>query len=107
MSRDVDYLKLSGVRVVFDGFAAVDGVSLTVLQGDLRFLIGPNGAGKTTLVDTITGLVPTSGSVKFGKTELIGKKVHNIARLGIRRTFQTAACSRNSPCCRTSTSPLT
>ena len=91
MSRDVDYLKLSGVRVVFDGFAAVDGVSLTVLQGDLRFLIGPNGAGKTTLVDAITGLVPASGSVKFGKTELIGKKVHNIARLGIGRTFQTAS----------------
>ena len=91
MSRDVDYLKLSGVRVVFDGFAAVDGVSLTVLQGDLRFLIGPNGAGKTTLVDAITGLVPASGSVEFGKTELIGKKVHNIARLGIGRTFQTAS----------------
>ncbi|MDQ4011404.1 MAG: urea ABC transporter ATP-binding protein UrtD [Actinomycetota bacterium] len=91
MSRDVDYLELSGVRVVFDGFAAVDGVSLTVLQGDLRFLIGPNGAGKTTLVDAITGLVPAAGSVKFGKTELIGKKVHNIARLGIGRTFQTAS----------------
>jgi urea transport system ATP-binding protein len=91
MSRDVGYLELSDVRVVFDGFAAVDGVSMTVLQGDLRFLIGPNGAGKTTLVDAITGLVPTSGSVKFGKTELIGKKVHNIARLGIGRTFQTAS----------------
>ena len=91
MSNDVDYLELSGVRVVFDGFAAVDGVSLTVLQGDLRFLIGPNGAGKTTLVDAITGLVPASGSVKFGKTELIGKKVHNIVRLGIGRTFQTAS----------------
>ena len=91
MSRDVDYLELSDVRVVFDGFAAVDGVSMTVLQGGLRFLIGPNGAGKTTLVDAITGLVPASGSVKFGKTELIGKKVHNIVRLGIGRTFQTAS----------------
>jgi urea transport system ATP-binding protein len=91
MSRDVDYLELSDVRVVFDGFAAVDRVSMTVLQGDLRFLIGPNGAGKTTLVDAITGLVPASGSVKFGKTELIGKKVHNIVRLGIGRTFQTAS----------------
>ncbi len=91
MSSDVDYLELSNVRVVFDGFAAVDGVSMTVMQGDLRFLIGPNGAGKTTLVDAITGLVPASGSVKFGKTELIGKKVHNIVRLGIGRTFQTAS----------------
>jgi urea transport system ATP-binding protein len=86
-----DYLELSGVRVVFDGLVAVDGVSMTVLQGDLRFLIGPNGAGKTTLVDAITGLAPATGSVRFGSTELIGQKVHRIARLGIGRTFQTAS----------------
>jgi ABC-type uncharacterized transport system ATPase subunit len=82
---------LSHVRVVFDGFVAVDGVSMTVLRGDLRFLIGSNGAGKTTLVDAITGLVPATGSVRFGRTELIGKKVHRIAQLGIGRTFQTAS----------------
>ncbi len=86
-----DYLELSDVRVVFDGFVAVDGVSMAVLQGDLRFLIGPNGAGKTTLVDAITGLAPATGSVRFGSTELIGQKVHRIARLGIGRTFQTAS----------------
>jgi urea transport system ATP-binding protein len=85
-----DYLELSDVRVVFDGFVAVDGVSMTVLHGELRFLIGPNGAGKTTLVDAITGLAPATGSVAFGRTELIGKKVHQIARLGVGRTFQTA-----------------
>jgi urea transport system ATP-binding protein len=90
MTMDADYLELSDVRVVFDGFVAVDGVSMTVLQGDLRFLIGPNGAGKTTLVDAITGLAPATGSVRFGRTELVGKKVHQIARLGIGRTFQTA-----------------
>ena len=60
-------------------------------QGDLRFLIGPNGAGKTTLVDAITGLVPATGSVTSPATELLGKKVHQIARLGIGRTFQTAS----------------
>ncbi|MBV9057711.1 MAG: urea ABC transporter ATP-binding protein UrtD [Pseudonocardiales bacterium] len=87
---NADYLELSDVRVVFDGFVAVDGVSMTVLQGELRFLIGPNGAGKTTLVDAITGLAPATGSVRFGRTELIGKKVHQIARLGVGRTFQTA-----------------
>ena len=91
MSMEADYLELSGVRVDFDGFVAVDGVSMTVLQGDLRFLIGPNGAGKTTLVDAITGLAPATGSVRFGCTELIGVKVHRIARLGIGRTFQTAS----------------
>lgn len=91
MTMEADYLELTDVRVVFDGFVAVDGVSMTVLQGDLRFLIGPNGAGKTTLVDAITGLTPATGSVRFGRTELIGKKVHQIARLGIGRTFQTAS----------------
>jgi urea transport system ATP-binding protein len=90
MTMNADYLELSDVRVVFDGFVAVDGVSMTVLQGELRFLIGPNGAGKTTLVDAITGLAPATGSVRFGRTELIGKKVHQIARLGVGRTFQTA-----------------
>jgi urea transport system ATP-binding protein len=91
MSFDADYLELSDVRVSFDGFVAVDGVTMTVLQGDLRFLIGPNGAGKTTLVDAITGLTPATGSVRFGRTELLGKKVHKITRLGIGRTFQTAS----------------
>ncbi|MGH3939420.1 MAG: urea ABC transporter ATP-binding protein UrtD [Pseudonocardiaceae bacterium] len=91
MSMTADYLELSDVRVVFDGFVAVDGVSMTVLQGDLRFLIGPNGAGKTTLVDAITGSAPVTGSIRFGRTELVGKKVHRIARLGIGRTFQTAS----------------
>jgi len=91
MSMTADYLEVSNVRVTFDGFVAVDGVTMTVLQGDLRFLIGPNGAGKTTLVDAITGLVPATGSVRFGTTELIGRKVHRIARLGIGRTFQTAS----------------
>jgi urea transport system ATP-binding protein len=87
----IDYLEIRGLRVEFDGFVAIDGVDLTVLQGDLRFLIGPNGAGKTTLVDAITGLVPAKGSVRYGGTELLGRKVHQIARLGVGRTFQTAA----------------
>ncbi len=91
MTMNSDYLELSDVRVVFDGLVAVDGVSMTVRQGDLRFLIGPNGAGKTTLADAITGLAPATGSARFGRTELIGMKVHRIARLGIGRTFQTAS----------------
>jgi len=86
-----DYLELTDVRVTFDGFVAVDSVSMTVLQGDLRFLIGPNGAGKTTLVDAITGLVTASGSATFGATQLLNQKVHKIARLGVGRTFQTAS----------------
>ncbi|GAF48070.1 urea ABC transporter ATP-binding protein [Rhodococcus wratislaviensis] len=86
-----EYLEVRDLRVSFDGFKAVDGVDLTLMQGDLRFLIGPNGAGKTTLVDAITGLVPATGSVTKSGVELVGKKVHRIARLGVGRTFQTAS----------------
>ncbi len=84
-------LQIRDLRVVFDGFAAVDGISLDVPPGDIRFLIGPNGAGKTTLVDAVTGLVKSTGSVRFGDDQLRGRPVHRIARLGIGRTFQTAA----------------
>ncbi|UUU19827.1 urea ABC transporter ATP-binding protein UrtD [Streptomyces sp. DSM 40750] len=83
-------LTVRDLRVTFDGFKAVDGVDLHIHPGDLRFLIGPNGAGKTTLVDAVTGLVRSTGSVRFGGEELIGKPVHRIARMGIGRTFQTA-----------------
>ncbi len=85
-----DYLEISGLTVSFDGFVAVDGVGLSVLPGDLRFLIGPNGAGKTTLIDAVSGLVPSTGSVRYAGQELVGRKVHRIARLGVGRTFQTA-----------------
>ena len=85
------YLEIRDLRVTFDGFTAVDGVDLTLFQGDLRFLIGPNGAGKTTLVDAVTGLVPATGSVTRSGVELLGQKVHKIARSGVGRTFQTAS----------------
>ncbi|ONI80645.1 urea ABC transporter ATP-binding protein UrtD [Saccharothrix sp. ALI-22-I] len=84
-------LEVRGLRVVFDGFAAIDGLDFTVEEGELRFLIGPNGAGKTTLIDVVTGLTkPASGSVRFGGEELVGKREHHIVRMGVGRTFQTA-----------------
>jgi urea transport system ATP-binding protein len=86
-----EYLEVRDLTVSFDGFKAVSGVDLTLLQGDLRFLIGPNGAGKTTVIDAITGLVPATGSIQKSGVELVGKKVHRIARLGVGRTFQTAS----------------
>jgi len=86
-----EYLEVCGLTVDFDGFKAVTDVDLTLFQGDLRFLIGPNGAGKTTVIDAITGLVPASGSVSKSGVELLGKKVHQIARRGVGRTFQTAS----------------
>jgi len=83
-------LQIRDLRVVFDGFVAVDGVDLDVPRGDVRFLIGPNGAGKTTIVDAVTGLAKATGSVRFGEQQLLGRKVHEIARLGIGRSFQTS-----------------
>ncbi|MQY02722.1 urea ABC transporter ATP-binding protein UrtD [Actinomadura macrotermitis] len=84
-------LQIRGLKVVFDGFTALDGVDLTVGHGELRFLIGPNGAGKTTLIDVVTGLTrPAAGSVSFAGTELTGRREHRIVRLGIGRTFQTS-----------------
>ncbi|WP_250036140.1 urea ABC transporter ATP-binding protein UrtD [Paractinoplanes maris] len=84
-------LSVRDLRVVFDGFVALDGVDLEVPEGDVRFVIGPNGAGKTTMIDAITGLVKATGHVGFDGQDLLGRKVHRIARLGIGRTFQTAA----------------
>ncbi|MDH2425049.1 urea ABC transporter ATP-binding protein UrtD [Sphaerisporangium sp. TRM90804] len=84
-------LEVRGLSVVFDGFRAIDGIDLTVRHGELRFLIGPNGAGKTTLVDVITGLTrPATGSVRFEGHDLVGRREHEIVRMGVGRTFQTS-----------------
>jgi len=85
-----DYLEVRGLTVDFNGFKAVDGVDLTLLQGRLHFLIGPNGAGKTTLVDALTGLVPATGLARYRNRDLLSMKSHQIVRAGIGRTFQTA-----------------
>jgi urea transport system ATP-binding protein len=83
-------LEVRGLSVDFDGFKALDGVDLTIEQGELRFLIGPNGAGKTTLIDVVTGLTrATAGEVVFGGRTITGAREHHIVRLGIGRSFQT------------------
>jgi urea transport system ATP-binding protein len=83
-------LEVEGVAVEFDGFRALDGVTLNVEQGELRFLIGPNGAGKTTLIDCITGLAkPTAGEIRFQGKSIGHLAEHRRVRLGIGRSFQT------------------
>lgn len=86
-----DYLEVRNLTVDFDGFKAVNDVDLTLLQGRLHFLIGPNGAGKTTFVDALTGLVNGSGTATFRNHDLLTMKSHQIVRLGVGRTFQTAS----------------
>ena len=83
-------LYLEGVSVSFDGFKALNNLSLYIDEGELRCLIGPNGAGKTTLMDVITGKTrPDSGSVFFGQTiDLLKLDEPDIAAAGIGRKFQ-------------------
>ena len=88
--RTDDYLEVRDLRVSFGDFVAVDGVALTLLQGQVHFLVGPNGAGKTTVIDALTGLARGQGVATFDGEDLLGRSSHAIARLGVGRTFQTA-----------------
>ena len=83
-------LYMDGVSVSFDGFKALNNLSLYVLAGELRAIIGPNGAGKTTMMDVITGKTrPDSGELFFkGDTDLTRLDEAAIANLGIGRKFQ-------------------
>jgi urea transport system ATP-binding protein len=83
-------LYLDGVNVSFDGFKALNELSLVLDAGEMRAVIGPNGAGKTTMMDVITGKTrPDSGRVVFGDdTDLTRLDEPAIARLGIGRKFQ-------------------
>ena len=83
-------LYLDGVSVSFDGFKALNNLSLTVAPGEMRAIIGPNGAGKTTMMDIITGKTkPDQGEVLFdGVTDLTRLDETRIAELGIGRKFQ-------------------
>ena len=82
-------LELTSLTKRFGGLVAVDGVSLEIRRGEVFALIGPNGAGKTTLFNSVTGLFqPTSGTVVFDGRDITGSKPHQVAKLGIARTFQ-------------------
>lgn len=87
-----DILKVSNIQRRFGGLKAVDDVSFRVAKGDILGLIGPNGAGKTTLFNLLVGLYRSQG----GRIELEGRDVsglrpHQIAALGMTKTFQNVA----------------
>ncbi len=90
-------LYLDGVTVSFDGFKALNELSLIVEKGELRTIIGPNGAGKTTMMDVVTGKTrPDSGQVFFsGTTDLSKLDEVAIANLGIGRKFQKPTVFEN------------
>ena len=83
-------LYLQDVTVSFDGFKALNALSLAINVGELRCIIGPNGAGKTTMMDCITGKTrPDAGSVFFGSNiDLLRLSEPAIARIGVGRKFQ-------------------
>ncbi|CAN7597329.1 urea ABC transporter ATP-binding protein UrtD [Phyllobacterium sp. LjRoot231] len=83
-------LYLDGVSVSFDGFRAINNLSLVLQAGEMRAIIGPNGAGKTTMMDIITGKTrPDAGEVYFnGEVDLTKHDEAEIALLGIGRKFQ-------------------
>ena len=83
-------LYLDGITVSFDGFKALNDLSLTIEDGELRCIIGPNGAGKTTMMDVITGKTrPDSGTAFFGQTiDLTTLTEAEIAHAGVGRKFQ-------------------
>ena len=83
-------LYLEDITVSFDGFRALDALTLTVLEGELRCIIGPNGAGKTTMMDVITGKTrPDNGVAYFGEQyDLTAMSEVEIAQAGIGRKFQ-------------------
>ncbi len=84
-------LHVEDVAKSFGGLAALDGVSLRVAPGEIVGLIGPNGSGKSTLANLITGLYrPDRGHIRLDTTPLETLRPHAIARLSVRRTFQTA-----------------
>jgi len=84
-----EILKIQDLQKYFGGLRAIDGLSFSVSEGQIKSVIGPNGAGKTTLFNLITGVFPpTRGKFEFAGRALNGMKPHEIARAGISRTFQ-------------------
>ena len=82
-------LEVTELGISFGGLRAVDELSMSIEKGGLVGLIGPNGAGKTTVFNMLTGVYrPTDGGIRLDGKNLIGKKPHEICKMGVARTFQ-------------------
>ena len=97
MSSNTDFaLAIEDLTVSFDGFKAIDALTLYIDKNELRVIIGPNGAGKTTLLDLICGKTRAStGSIKFKNEEMSKLPEYRIVRSGIGRKFQTPSIYEN------------
>lgn len=84
-----ELLRVEGLSRSFGGLRAVDGVSFSVASGEILGIIGPNGAGKTTLFNLLNGVLSADeGSATLGGQSMLGRKVHQVCRMGVGRTFQ-------------------
>lgn len=96
MSNTDFMLAVEDLSVSFDGFKAIDNLTLYVDRDELRVIIGPNGAGKTTLLDLVCGKTrATGGSIKFANREMTGLSEYAIVRAGVGRKFQTPSIYEN------------
>src|SRR5690349_1269516 len=96
MSNTDFALAVEDLSVSFDGFKAIDDLTLYIDRNELRVIIGPNGAGKTTLLDLICGKTRASaGSIKFKNGEMTKLPEYEIVRKGIGRKFQTPSIYEN------------
>ncbi|MBM4135575.1 MAG: ABC transporter ATP-binding protein [Nitrospira sp.] len=88
-------LEVRDISKHFEGVKAIEEVSIKVREGTIMGIIGPNGAGKTTFFNCLTGILkPTKGTIYFSNTNITDLQPHNIARLGISRTFQNVRLFR-------------
>jgi branched-chain amino acid transport system ATP-binding protein len=100
LPRGQPLLELADIGLRFGGVQALDGARLSVTQGQIHAVIGPNGAGKSSLINCVSGLYrPQQGRITLqrahGAVELIGRKPHEIARLGVARSFQNIELFRH------------
>lgn len=90
-------VELASIDVGFGGVVVLDAVSMQALPGQVTAIIGANGAGKTTMLNVMSGFVrPAGGAVRLGEVALAGEPAWRLARLGVRRTFQTPRIQRHS-----------
>ncbi|WP_431898712.1 ABC transporter ATP-binding protein [Nonomuraea sp. bgisy101] len=89
-------LEVHDIRLSFAGVKAIDGVSFDVRPGELFAVIGPNGAGKTSIFNVLSGVYrPQRGSVTFQGEDLLTRRPHDIAAMGMARTFQNVELFHN------------
>lgn len=90
-------LELNGVSLSFSGLRALSGVGFSIEYKQVVGLIGPNGAGKSTLLNCVSRLYrPQSGNIHFEGADLVERKAHEVAAMGIRRTFQNLELFREA-----------